>query len=133
MLIKSAVHDFLDCLNHHFLISFVFSYREVKHENIITYYGCALQQSGRTRKNVHWIMIMEYCDDTLKNKFINSEYDNPAKVGNVYSVQVGQMEELARYAMQICRGLEYLHRKKLVHRDMKMENILVKIYLAQLL
>jgi hypothetical protein len=44
---------------------------------------------------------MEYCDDTLKSKFINSEYDNPAKVGNIYSVQVGQMEELARYAMHI--------------------------------
>jgi serine/threonine protein kinase len=133
MLLKSPVHDFLDWLNHYFLISFVFSYREVKHENIITYYGCALQQSGRARKNVHWIMIMEYCDDTLKSKFINSEYDNPAKVGNVYSVQVGQMEELARYAMQMCRGLEYLHSKKLVHRDMKLENILVKIYLAELL
>lgn len=78
-------------------------------------------------------MIMEYCDDTLKSKFIDSEYDNPAKVGNIYSVQVEQMEELARYAMQMCRGLEYLHKKKLVHRDMKMENILVKIYLAPLL
>ena len=76
---------------------------------------------------------MEYCDDTLKSKFIDSEYDNPAKVGNIYSVQVEQMEELARYAMQMCRGLEYLHKKKLVHRDMKMENILVKIYLAPLL
>lgn len=75
-------------------------------------------------------MIMEYCDDTLKSKFIDSEYDNPAKVGNVYSVQVGQMEELARYAMQICRGLEYLHTKKLVHRDMKLENILVRLSLA---
>jgi serine/threonine protein kinase len=108
----------------------VFYFREVKHENIVAYYGCTLQQSGQTRRNVHWIMIMEYCDDTLKNKFINSEYDNPAKVGNIYSVQVGQMEELARYAMQICRGLEYLHTKKLVHRDMKLENILVRLSLA---
>ena len=108
----------------------VFYFREVNHENIVAYYGCTLQQSGKTRRNVHWIMIMEYCDDTLKNKFINSEYDNPAKVGNIYSVQVGQMEELARYAMQICRGLEYLHTKKLVHRDMKLENILVRLSLA---
>ena len=108
----------------------VFYFREVSHENIVTYYGCTLQQNGKTRRNVHWIMIMEYCDDTLKNKFINSEYDNPAKVGNIYSVQVGQMEELARYAMQICRGLEYLHTKKLVHRDMKLENILVRLSLA---
>ena len=108
----------------------VFYFREVNHENIVTYYGCTLQQIGKTRRNVHWIMIMEYCDDTLKNKFINSEYDNPAKVGNIYSVQVGKMEELARYAMQICRGLEYLHTKKLVHRDMKLENILVRLSLA---
>lgn len=70
-------------------------------------------------------MIMEYCDDTLKSKFLCPEYDNPGKV-QTYSVQVEQMEELARYAKQICEGLEYLHKKKMVHRDMKLENILVR-------
>lgn len=98
--------------------------RELKHENIITYYGCTLQQSGGTKRKVHWIMIMGYCDCTLKDKFINSEYENPAKVGNVYSIQIEQMEELARYVIQICNGLDYIHKKKLVHRDMKLENIL---------
>jgi len=63
----------------------VFSYREVKHENIITYYGCALQQSGRARKNVHWIMIMEYCDDTLKSKS-----DMPCKCVEGWSIYTGK-------------------------------------------
>lgn len=75
---------------------------------------------------VHWIMIMEYCDDTLKSKFISPDYENPGKV-EIYSVQIEQMEELARYAVQICGGLEFLHKKKMVHRDMKLENILVNL------
>ncbi|XP_071175960.1 tyrosine-protein kinase Fer-like [Mytilus edulis] len=97
--------------------------RELQHPNIIQYYGCTLQQSGKTRRMVHWIMIMEYCDDTLKSKFISPDYENPGKV-EIYSVQIEQMEELARYAVQICGGLEFLHKKKMVHRDMKLENIL---------
>lgn len=71
---------------------------------------------------------MEYCDDTLKNKFINPDYENPGSVGHLYSAQIEQMEELARYVIQICEGLEYLHTKKMVHRDMKLENILVKFF-----
>lgn len=72
---------------------------------------------------------MELCDQTLKNKFVDSDYDNPAKVGSIHSLQIKQMGELARYAMQICIGLGYLHKKELVHRDIKLENILVNQYL----
>jgi serine/threonine protein kinase len=70
-------------------------------------------------------MIMERCDQTLKSKFLDSDYDNPAKVGSIHSLQMKQMGELARYALQICSGLGYLHKKELVHRDIKLENILV--------
>jgi len=72
---------------------------------------------------------MELCDQTLKSKFLDSDYDNPAKVGSIHSLQIKQMGELARYAMQICSGLGYLHKKELVHRDIKLENILVNQYL----
>jgi serine/threonine protein kinase len=74
-------------------------------------------------------MIMERCDQTLKSKFLDSDYDNPAKVGSIHSLQIKQMGELARYALQICSGLGYLHKKELVHRDIKLENILVNRYL----
>jgi len=107
----------------------IFYFRELKHENIISYYGCTLQQTGQTTSKVHWIMIMELCDQTLKSKFLDSDYDNPAKVGSIHSLQIKQMGELARYAMQICSGLGYLHKKELVHRDIKLENILVNQYL----
>lgn len=107
----------------------IFYFRELKHENIISYYGCTLQQIGQRTNKVHWIMIMELCDQTLKNKFVDSDYDNPAKVGSIHSLQIKQMGELARYAMQICIGLGYLHKKELVHRDIKLENILVNQYL----
>lgn len=70
-------------------------------------------------------MIMEYCFGTLKEKLINEDYNNPAKVEKMYSVQVEQMKEMARMVMEICEGLRYIHNKDMVHRDIKLENILV--------
>ena len=70
-------------------------------------------------------MVLEFCSGTLKEKIINENYDNPAKVGKIYSVQVEQMEEMADLVIQICEGLRYIHKKDMVHRDLKLENILV--------
>ena len=70
-------------------------------------------------------MVLEFCSGTLKEKIINDNYDNPAKVGKIYSVQVEQMEEMADLVIQICEGLRYIHKKDMVHRDLKLENILV--------
>ena len=70
-------------------------------------------------------MVLEFCSGSLKEKIINDNYDNPAKVGKIYSVQVEQMEEMADLVIQICEGLRYIHKKDMVHRDLKLENILV--------
>lgn len=70
---------------------------------------------------------MEYCSDTLKSVFIDGTFENPGKLP-VYSAQVEAMETMARYVIQISEGLEYIHSKGLVHRDLKLENILVRRY-----
>lgn len=96
------------------------------HKNIVHYYGATLREEKVRGKNrLFWIMVMEHCSGTLKDKIINEDYDNPAKVGKIYSVQVEQMEEMARMVMEICEGLRYIHNKDMVHRDLKLENVLV--------
>ena len=103
----------------------VFS-RDLDHKNIVHYFGGTLREEKIRGKNrLFWIMVLEFCSGTLKEKIINDNYDNPAKVGKIYSVQVEQMEEMADLVIQICEGLRYIHKKDMVHRDLKLENILV--------
>ena len=105
-----------------------FYFREIKHRNIVEYYGCSYR---RLRDGaLQWLMIMEYCHSTLKNVFLcenNKNEVNPSKFGKNQSKQNEAMKSLSYYAVQVCEGLAYLHGKNLVHRDLKMENVLVSI------
>jgi len=62
-----------------------------------------------------YFLVMEYCD-----------------MGNLYTIQsklnnkVFSIEEALNIFNQTLRGVEVIHRKKIVHRDLKLENIFVR-------
>ena len=59
-------------------------------------------------------MVMEYCDKgNLNTKVAESS-------GTVLS-----LDEAFYIAWDIVKGLEYMHKKCLIHRDIKAENILL--------
>ncbi|KAL3853545.1 hypothetical protein ACJMK2_017080 [Sinanodonta woodiana] len=100
--------------------------RDLDHQHIVKYYGATFKyRNMKQRKDVQWIMILEMCKDTLKDVFIGPEVENPGKVSNDSRHQMRAMKFMASYAIQICKGLKYLHDKGFVHRDVKLENILV--------
>ncbi|KAL3853546.1 hypothetical protein ACJMK2_017081 [Sinanodonta woodiana] len=102
--------------------------RDLDHQHIVKYYGATFKYRNiRQRKDLQWIMVLETCKDTLKNVFIGPEVENPGKVSNDSGHQMRAMKFMASYAIQICKGLKYLHDKGFVHRDVKLENILVLI------
>ena len=83
-------------------------------------------------KDMQWIMILEVYKYTLKQTFVSSDGNNPGNLCNPGKVMPGEdqvkaMVTMSDYAAQLCRGLEYLHNKGIVHRDLKLENILVRI------
>ncbi|XP_046544486.1 dual serine/threonine and tyrosine protein kinase-like [Haliotis rubra] len=96
--------------------------RDLKHRNVVTYYGASRQVSGREMK---WVMVLEYCPKTLMAKFVGKEARSPSKYEADTEAQIEAMKTVAVFAEQILCGLEYLHKKGLVHRDMKPDNILL--------
>ncbi|XP_062123831.1 mitogen-activated protein kinase kinase kinase 7-like [Drosophila sulfurigaster albostrigata] len=79
--------------------------QELKHENIVTFHGAYRQ------KNI--CLIFEYSD-------CGSLYDYLQKK----IVRVSNIEKL-HWMLQCANGMEYLHSKKTVHRDLKTQNLLL--------
>ena len=86
-------------------------------------------QKGKPQKT-YWIMIMASCLTNLKDVYLDKKFtlkeDNPSKTAAGSVVHEKAKESMIHYAIQICAGIQYLHDKKLVHRDLKLENILVR-------
>ncbi|XP_071175970.1 uncharacterized protein [Mytilus edulis] len=102
--------------------------RELEHDNIIKYYGATILQKGSPQKT-YWIMIMASCITNLKEIYLDKK--SPLKEDIPCKQTKGTMEyekaktAMVHYVVQLCEGVSFLHGKKLVHRDLKLENILV--------
>ena len=83
-----------------------------------------IRSDFQVQNNIHDMDSYKWSFDLIAGLVIDGTFDNPGKL-KIYPEQVGQMEKMAEYVVQICRGIDYLHKKDLVHRDLKLENILV--------
>ena len=84
--------------------------KELKHPNIVRFYDMITSNS-------HYYVIMEYCNGgsltgCLKN--YKKLYNRPFS------------QETVQYLMrQIVEGMKFIHSRKIIHRDIKLDNILV--------
>ena len=90
--------------------------RELNHKNIVK-----LEDVKITKD--HYYLVMEYCNggslqDCLRD--YQEKYDKPFP------------EEIVQYLMkQIIQALKYIHNRNIIHRDLKLDNILVNFELDQ--
>ena len=85
--------------------------RELKHKNIV------VLEDIKITKN-HYYLVMEYCNG-------GSLSDCLKKYQKMYEIPF--TEEIVQYLMkQIIDAIKYIHNKKIIHRDLKLDNILVK-------
>ncbi|KAJ8279078.1 hypothetical protein COCON_G00061440 [Conger conger] len=83
--------------------------RKLYHENIVRYKGICKEEGGRSLK-----LIMEYLPAGSLKEYL------PRNKANV------DLRMLLRYAIQICKGMNYLGSQNYIHRDLAARNVLVE-------
>ena len=69
------------------------------------------------------ILVMEKCKENLKSRIFDHPESIPGKSENSAVVTA-----VCRWAKQIVAALDHMHKQGVVHRDLKLENILVWNY-----
>ena len=87
----------------------------LKHPHIVQFYGILLDKD--TLKTV---LVMEKCKGNLKNHIFRELESPPSR-----SKDPTVLEEVRRCAKEFTDGLVFMHAMGVVHRDLKLENILV--------
>jgi len=89
----------------------------LEHPHIIKFYGTSLLKRANTTRV---ILVMEKCKDNLKSHIFDHPEATPAK-----SEEPAVIEKVYRWAREITIALAFIHQEGVVHRDLKLENILV--------
>ncbi|XP_077937103.1 cyclin-dependent kinase 16 isoform X5 [Gasterosteus aculeatus] len=79
--------------------------KDLKHANIVTLHDIIHTQKSLT-------LVFEYLDKDLKQYL-----DDCSNIINVHNVKL--------FLFQLLRGLSYCHRRKVLHRDLKPQNLLI--------
>ena len=90
-------------------------FRTLNHPNIVEFYGTSLLRKEDT---VRMILVMEKCKGNLKSHIFESA---PGKSEDPTVVRMA-----CRWVQEITDALAYIHEQGIVHRDLKLENILVR-------
>ena len=93
-----------------YLKSEIIILKNLKHRNIIKF-----EELKKTKK--HFYIIMEYCNGGTLSQALKKYQE---KYGASFN------EEIVQYFMrQIINAFKYIHGKKVIHRDIKLDNILL--------
>ncbi|XP_018901592.1 serine/threonine-protein kinase mig-15 isoform X8 [Bemisia tabaci] len=84
------------------------------HRNIATYYGAFIKKKSNAGKDDQLWLVMEYCGAGSVTDLVKSTKGQSLKE-----------EWIAYISREILRGLSYLHSNKVIHRDIKGQNVLL--------
>jgi serine/threonine protein kinase len=82
--------------------------KKLHHPNVIRYFG-AFESSNHSNKYI----VMEYCSGGDLRQFLKISFNSMNE------------NKICYWFIQICLGLEHMHRNKIMHRDIKSQNIFI--------
>lgn len=83
------------------------------HQNIATYYGAFVQKGEPGQEDQLWL-VMEYCGAGSVTDLVKSTRSRSLKE-----------EWIAYVCREVLRGLSHLHKNRVIHRDIKGQNVLL--------
>lgn len=89
--------------------------KEMNHTNIVKL-SHAFYTTGEKQDEIYLNLVMNYVPDNL-NRSVRNHFKNSKEEYPMILIKI--------YAFQIARALAYLHASKIVHRDIKPQNILI--------
>uniref|UniRef100_A0A6T8KR54 non-specific serine/threonine protein kinase n=1 Tax=Hemiselmis andersenii TaxID=464988 RepID=A0A6T8KR54_HEMAN len=79
------------------------------HKNVIRYYTCYMHKKGR-----FFCIVMELATGGTWSSLVNM-VATKGPIGD---------DRVTKIVLQLCEGLQHIHSKKMIHRDMKPDNVL---------
>ncbi|XP_078592479.1 uncharacterized protein LOC144871212 [Branchiostoma floridae x Branchiostoma japonicum] len=97
--------------------------RRLCHQNVIKFLGTAYWAHHEKV-----IFVTELCQDNLRDYIFYKKDRNPGKHRKGTAEREAASHVIKPLAVQVATALSYIHSVNLVHRDLKLENILIKIH-----
>ena len=78
---------------------------KLDHPNVVKYYDSFIEKNMLN-------IIMEYCENGDLSNLLKAQYGRPLPENKIW-----------KFFIEMCLGLDYIHKKKILHRDIKTMNI----------
>ncbi len=91
------------------------------HENIATFFGAMKVNVSHQSSEHKFLFVRQLCKENLRS-VVKDSSKAPAKASTGEVIDV-----FLKWAKEIADGLMYIHERRLIHRHLKLENILVRI------
>ena len=89
---------------------------KIFHDNVVKFYGCYAKQTDKI------YIVLEYMENgSLKNKL--NEIEENGQRGKDEPMIFSR--DIIRYSFDICSALQFLHERRIIHRDLRADNVLL--------